>query len=190
MSFSLNEVEAMAKRAARGAGHTWGQAEEASKATRWLCAQGVDGVSVLAEVLKHGPSQGCPLGLGVALSDDAAALVVGPKQLGPVRQPEMVLPFAAMAARQLGKVVQLSCHTAKATTDGCALLVTGPLPADVEKLTISVVTADLHGATHATRATPSTVAWSFLSELAHLTYAPATEESRRLGAGAGLSDND
>ena len=33
MNFSLNEMEAIAKRAARGAGYPWGLAEEASKAT-------------------------------------------------------------------------------------------------------------------------------------------------------------
>jgi hypothetical protein len=32
--------------------------------------------------------------------------------------------------------------------------------------------------------------WNRLEELTYLTYAPATEESRVLGAGAGLSDND
>jgi len=32
--------------------------------------------------------------------------------------------------------------------------------------------------------------WSRLEEFTYRTYAPATEESRVLGAGAGLSDND
>jgi hypothetical protein len=32
--------------------------------------------------------------------------------------------------------------------------------------------------------------WSRLEEFTYRTYAPATEESRALGAGAGLSDND
>ena len=51
MSYSLNEMEATAKRAARGAGYSWGLAEEASKATRWLCTQGLDGAAELAHVL-------------------------------------------------------------------------------------------------------------------------------------------
>ncbi|NND22495.1 MAG: DUF3726 domain-containing protein, partial [Silicimonas sp.] len=42
MSYSLNEVEATAKKAARGAGYPWGLAEEAAKATRWLCAHDID----------------------------------------------------------------------------------------------------------------------------------------------------
>lgn len=40
MSFALNEIEATAKRATRGAGYDWGLAEDASKAVRWLCARG------------------------------------------------------------------------------------------------------------------------------------------------------
>jgi hypothetical protein len=35
MMRSLNEIEAMAKRAVRGAGLAWGLAEEAGKALRW-----------------------------------------------------------------------------------------------------------------------------------------------------------
>ena len=40
MNLSLNEVEATAKKATRGAGYPWGLAEEAGKAVRWLCGAG------------------------------------------------------------------------------------------------------------------------------------------------------
>ncbi|MEO0980892.1 MAG: DUF3726 domain-containing protein, partial [Pseudomonadota bacterium] len=40
------------------------------------------------------------------------------------------------------------------------------------------------------RATPDPDSWTRLGVLAHRTYAPATDESRLRGAGAGLSDND
>jgi len=43
---------------------------------------------------------------------------------------------------------------------------------------------------HATRATPDAEHWATLNRFAHHTYAPASEASRLLGAGAGLSDND
>ncbi|MEL7259121.1 MAG: DUF3726 domain-containing protein, partial [Pseudomonadota bacterium] len=43
MSWSLNEVESLARKAARGAGYSWGLAEEAGKATRWTCAAGWPG---------------------------------------------------------------------------------------------------------------------------------------------------
>ena len=40
------------------------------------------------------------------------------------------------------------------------------------------------------RAMPDPQDWAQLEALARLTYAPATDESRLNGAGAGLSDND
>ena len=40
------------------------------------------------------------------------------------------------------------------------------------------------------RADPDPNDWAALLAFAHRTYAPATEESRLRGAGAGLSDND
>ena len=36
MTYSLYEIEVTGKRAARGSGFSWGLAEEAGKATRWL----------------------------------------------------------------------------------------------------------------------------------------------------------
>ena len=51
MTWSLNEIESLAKNATRGAGRDWGLAEEAGKATRWLCAAGWPGADLLAELL-------------------------------------------------------------------------------------------------------------------------------------------
>ena len=41
MSYSLNEYEALALRAARGAGLSWGLAEEAGKAVKILSSLGL-----------------------------------------------------------------------------------------------------------------------------------------------------
>ncbi|MEO1102920.1 MAG: DUF3726 domain-containing protein, partial [Pseudomonadota bacterium] len=49
--WSLNEVEALARKATRGAGYSWGMAEEAGKATRWTCAAGWPGANALAHLL-------------------------------------------------------------------------------------------------------------------------------------------
>ena len=69
MSFALIEVEATAKKAARGAGHSWGMAEEAARAARWLCAHGIDGVAGLARALARvdgsDPRQHAPARLAV-----------------------------------------------------------------------------------------------------------------------------
>ena len=65
MTLSLNEVQAQAFKAARGAGYAWGLAEEAGKATRWLCGHGLDGVALLVELLEAAPDPDqCPLTQG------------------------------------------------------------------------------------------------------------------------------
>ena len=53
MTFSLNEIEAMAKGAARGAGFDWGIAEETGKSVRWLAARGLPGPELLIKTLKR-----------------------------------------------------------------------------------------------------------------------------------------
>lgn len=209
MSYALNEVEATAKRAARGAGYDWGLAEEAAKATRWLCAQGLDGAAVLARLLEAGFAaelqahvpQGiegdwlaeaplCPLATGAALSDCAARLRERPMAIGPVAQPAMILPFAATAARQLGTCVTVAGEGFQAVTDGAALHREGTLPDAAARLSIRAAGSLANPDPGRTRAEPEEAAWAALNRFAHKTYAPATEESRLLGAGAGLSDND
>ena len=209
MSYALNEVEATAKRAARGAGYDWGLAEEAAKATRWLCAQGLDGAAVLAGLLEAGYASErnahvpqdlkgdwlaaaplCPLATGAALSDCAARLQDTPRKMGPVTRPAMILPFAAMAARQLGACVTVEGEGFQAVTDGSGLHIEGTLPETSGALTIRAAGSLANANPSHTRAEPEEAAWAVLNRFAHKTYAPATEESRLLGAGAGLSDND
>ena len=205
MSFSLNEVEVTAKKAARGAGYSWGLAEEAGKATRWLCAQGLDGCAALAALLgdpRHeiptcdgvvwsGSGALCPLATGAALSDFAENLADGPIRLVEVVQPQLLLPFAAGAARHLGTVLTLSCDTLTARTDGTGLdLALIPSPPGTSDVTVSRGAAMAGARSIQTRAAPDPAIWAILTGLAARTYAPATDASRRLGAGAGLSDND
>ena len=53
MSYSLNEIEALSKKAARGAGLSWGMSEEAAKATRWLVSHGLPAARLLADLLNQ-----------------------------------------------------------------------------------------------------------------------------------------
>ncbi|MEQ9261028.1 MAG: DUF3726 domain-containing protein [Roseovarius sp.] len=119
MTWSLGELEALARKAARGAGMSWGMAEEAGCAARWLCAAGLPGGESLADLLAwaegrdwadlrpesnagggrwraRGPRL-CPIATGTALCDAAGS--IGPAlALGPVAQPLLLAPFAAWAA--------------------------------------------------------------------------------------------
>lgn len=154
MSWSLNEVEAMAKKAAKGAGYTWGEAEDAARAVRWLEARGLTGAAALAAHLGAKGSGACPIWKGIAVSDGLEeADNIDPATLD---QPLLFVPFAAWAGAE--KVV-------------------------ADKLGITV-------GQETTRSFTDAETMASLAAFAHKTYAPATEESRSLGAGAGLTDND
>ena len=49
--YSLGEIDALARKATRGAGYSWGIAEETGKSVRWLSAYGFSGAEALAEHL-------------------------------------------------------------------------------------------------------------------------------------------
>jgi len=215
MSYSLNEVEAHSKRAARGAGLDWGLAEEAAKATRWLCAQGLDGCRVLANLLDvyqtnpqklgsplsltgewHGSAELlCPVRTGASLSDCAQRVTVDGVEIRNLSNPLIILPFVAAAARRTNTCLQVTWADAIFTTDGKThkqqfATDTAAYVKQADCVAIAHAAALIDGAKSTHRATPSSQVWETLNSLAALTYAPATETSRRLGAGAGQSDND
>lgn len=216
MSHSLNEIEAMSKRAARGAGLSWGMAEEAAKGTRWLSAFGLSGSGLLADLLDlndqvpfeevspvsltsdmwRAPSDRMsPLIAGASLSDCAVRLQErGAIDMAEVSFPLLAVPFAGGAALRLGVVVAVEWDGARLATDGHELCVQGSKDAlearHATKVTFTAP-AEMTGRSEPVmRADVTPQNWARLSAFAHRTFAPATEESRLLGAGAGLSDND
>lgn len=124
LRLSRNEVESVCTKAARGAGMSWGLAEEAGYAAGWLVAHGLDGASMLARHLRHAQGKSwpeicpvveagawlamspgqplCPIALGATLSDhlgiDSALFNGKGLRVGEVSSPALVLPFLAMAA--------------------------------------------------------------------------------------------
>lgn len=210
MTFSLNEIEATAKKAARGAGYPWGLAEEAGKATRWLCAHDCDGVAALAALLtavdqasitewSPGVTGGvwrapkgvlCPIATGAALSDRAGLLPSTDLQMGDMAQPIMLVPFAAMASKTLNQPISIKWEGADNVVDGGAFSLKGAAPCATPWVRVKTGGQTDHPQTPRSRAQPVPHAWRTLMDFAHRTYAPATDESRQKGAGAGLSDND
>lgn len=209
MSFSLNEVEATSKKATRGAGYSWGLAEESGKIARWLCAQGLDGCGILASFLeefdgsdpvRRSPAELggewsaadklCTITAGAALADSANRLKSGEIKMISVTQPAILLQFSAIAARKLQENVTVDMGDCVACTDGNSLSLSGELPghADLVSVRIGGGLGTPTGST--TRGAPAADVWATLNKFAHRTYAPATEESRLLGAGAGTTDND
>ena len=198
MSWSLGETAALALKATRGAGLSWGLAEEAAGAVFWLHQRGLPGIAALCGYLDLRDPDGdetaqCPLVTGTALSDGARP---GPERvddridLGPVRAPLLLLPFVATLPP--GTLWLEAVGFGDAT----------PWPADQWQsgwLRGSAVCQLWYGRAaqiDPARATQTRLPDRFsccvdrLTTYAHRTYAPATRESRLAGAGAGLTDND
>ena len=210
MTFSLNETEAMARKAARGAGYGWGASEDVGKAVRWLCVQGLDGCAALARLLpytdSHDPAQIsprvdtdpwladpgplCPIYAGAAFADRAHLMSNKGQNLGPLRQPLLFAPFVAQVACQKGVTMTLSCGASTIVTNGQRISVADSHPQIWSSAQVSVGGHVSASAPLAKRTSPDMDAWDLLAIFAYRTYAPATEESRAKGAGSGTTDND
>ncbi|MEP1538823.1 MAG: DUF3726 domain-containing protein [Paracoccaceae bacterium] len=216
MNQSLNEIEALAKRAARGAGLSWGMAEEAGKATRWLASHGLPGTDLLADLLAQNDARApresapmalegvwtaasgplCPLASGAALNDCAAEIASGQAiEMAQVSHPLLIVPFAAWAAIHIGVPVSLNWLDMHIATDGQRIWIDGPESQVDQTDAVSVTCTRSHiqtgqASVPTLRAHVSQSSLDRLTIFAGRTYAPATAASRLLGAGAGTTDND
>ena len=208
MTYSLNEIEAHAKKSARGGGYDWGVAEEVGKAVRWLASHGLPGAEALAAHLglhaNDGPPQTldgvwfsatgalCPLSAGFTLNDCVDRLISRREQvMRNVTQPLLVVHFAAWAALHIKAPLVVAWDSVYATTNGYDLYRGDELTAaQTCALHCFVAQGDHNFLPPNLRGNIGTEVWARLNTFAQRTYAPATEASRFLGAGAGASDND
>lgn len=215
---SQSEVASLCLKAARGAGMSWGMAEEAGFAAAWLAARGIDGPGILLAQLRsalgrqwadicpvvqdgvwHAANGGrlCPVTLGAALCDFVAlpqgVMAQAPLQVGPVDHATLLLPFLATLAGTHRASVVLHWPGGE--------VVVGPddrVSGDIDALRQSgAVSAKLslrpaaapHPVTNPARLEISALTLGELNDLALKTTVPASEASR-VGAGAASSDND
>ena len=92
--FSLSEIDALYRKATREAGYSWGLAEDAGKAVRWLSAYGLPGAETLVALLQtiasdlntfvpelndgecsNQSNQLCPIYCGALINDQGHLLV-------------------------------------------------------------------------------------------------------------------
>lgn len=195
MSWSLNEVEALARKAARGAGYSWGEAEEAGAAVRWLEARALPGVASLAALLRRRDdsalSETCPLQFGMSICDSGGSQMGQPSRnlLAPV----LFLPFLSWTAQRSGNPVTLragSWRAMLAPDGGASLTSLSDIPDRAQVRCQHGGSALPFDLAPAMRAMCRMQDIEALGGFAARTYAPATEASRLSGAGAGVSDND
>jgi len=212
MSLSLNELESLARKAARGAGYDWGLAEEAGRAVRWLACHRVAGAEALCLVLaarqegrlcmpvidnlRGGASAWgalvlCPIALGAAICDFG----VLPDQVdfGRVAVPLLLVPAVSAFAARSGQAVQLSAGGLSywCDADGASLAAANPILPDADvTLKIRPGPARTGGQPGHSRAVVAAGVLGQLTDFAHRTYAPATQASRAGAGASGSSDAD
>lgn len=215
---SRNETEALCQKAARGAGLTWGMAEEAGFAAGWLAAHGIDGASVLLEhltrrteiagsarhpdlVRAHWQATGgldlCPIALGAALSDHAHMMIGQgdhPITTDAVHCPVLLVPFLdAIAMRNnLSLLLLWTDDQMQIGGDVSALRAAAAVLAPIKAVPVSILCFAATRAEPFPLQTPPLVPAGTIAALnafAFCTTVPATATSRH-GAGAVLSDND
>ena len=141
---SLNEVEVYGRRAARGAGMSWGLAEEAGKASRWLAERGLPGVELLLRLLQANDGRPyasmapviaavrwhaldgdlCPVCSGAALRDRISVLEQGDEiSLGALACPLLLAPFLDQSWRSDGGSYEMRWPNVRmrVSLDGVAL---------------------------------------------------------------------
>ena len=205
ISWSLGETAALATKAARGAGMPWGLADETGGAVCWLQARSMPGLTALCQYLKwrcngsvtrwpNRPISGgfyCPIALGTAYMDGALPIDL---TINKVREPLLLLPFIAKRNDKQPMQVDFGDMSIHLTTNGVSS------PHFDNALLINQAKCTIKNANNPPTMKPYTLvsrvpSYFFecvtaLDEFAKKTYAPATEESRLVGAGAGLNDND
>jgi hypothetical protein len=201
MQVSLNEIQVESRKAARGAGLSWGLAEEAGQAMAWLAEQGVDAVPALLDVLAQVSvaSDDSPIRIGAEIVDRAGELAADTElSFRQIRQPILILPFLAMAARLIGRglILQHAAGRWAVAPDAVEQAVLQAAAGQQQITAVSChadssrVVASARRAQSIIRLDIEEVVWRRLQAFAHMTYVPASDLSRRLGAGAGTIDND
>jgi hypothetical protein len=216
MIVSLNEVESLSLKAARGAGMSWGLAEEAAHAARWLAARGWAWDRSLVGLLERREQIAAPMLAGHDISSSRQGLAICPIHAGAamadllhvhesvtlydVLSPIWLVPFAH---RRTGEH-----RSVEVTWSGgaCSISAGGAISAEAlgtQDAPLGWIRVELKTDVSSPDAVPmptrpvipagtqaDPAAWAALEQWAARTYVPASLQSRLAGAGAGLSDND
>ncbi len=191
---SLNEVEALSQKAARGAGLPWGIAEDAGRTAAWVARHAGTWAATLLDLLETPPPDGeTPLLVAPALADGAIASaervaaplwVLPPILLGPGRRCPVALRLGAEEIR---------CNPGEVA--GATRPVAWLADAPAAPVALRVGHDRLMPLPNAMpprwrRSLVPVAEWQRLERLAGATYVAASAESRRRGAGATRLDDD
>ena len=195
---SLNEVATLAAKAARGAGLTWGAAEDTSRSAAWLARHlGAWADQLLALLENPPPADQSPLLLAGPLAD--GALTEAAPMAAPMAAPIWVAPLFLLGpghcspvALRLG-IAEIHANPGEipsASLSACALASLPPGDVSLRRSPTRLPPLAHPLPVRFRRSSVSLAALARLEALAALTYVPASDFSRRRGAGAGLLDDE
>jgi hypothetical protein len=214
VSLSLNEVENLVRKAARGAGLDPGRADDLAAASAVLASHGLPVCAIIYRALTGDPGQPlmiaadgaqaiCPATSAARAGSSALDLLLAKPPgfevtLDAVDEPLLIAALAVVAARRYASGFAVTAQRATLTierdrrTDFAPLENARSIPIVLRRLDATAARPS-RAMTPASRYDPEQVsddAVAGLERLARMTYVPASDASRFKGAGAGLTDND
>ncbi|MFT5507047.1 MAG: hypothetical protein ACI89J_000111 [Hyphomicrobiaceae bacterium] len=207
MTYSLNELAGLLRKAAMGAGFPTGHGVAISEAGVWLARRGVPVCDLVARSIGRGMRESAIDRAaqvvtfqtarasvdGVSAIDLLLARTLGDTiELQGLDEPVLLLGLAGVAA-ELHNVGFEMRHVGGISSVGTAVLGFDAIKPGTVMLGLTSSERAEAASDLATRYDPVAVGdngWEKLGALAYKTYVPASEQSRISGAGAGLTDNN
>ena len=201
---TFSEIDTTSKRAARGAGFSWGIAEEVGKNMRLLELFGLPGIKNLNQFLKNYKEKQfqkvtlisdtnnankypfCPIILGVNFIDQVNLLDKKINiQISNVAFPLLFLPFVSRASEMIGKRIFLKIEEKEFLLNLNQSIYSNYLKNEILKVcnTINISFIENSNSFNENE-------WKELYKLSEDTFVEETESLKISGAGAGLTDND
>jgi Protein of unknown function (DUF3726) len=190
IDLSLNEAEALAAKAARGAGFSWGLADEIGRAARAMATEGAGWSEALLALAGAAGDFEAPDRERIARWRRGEQDTGGARPLCPVRTAALLIDDPA----DLGAGPLRIAHVGLPIWLGAMLRRSGTWVADVEPRSATGDVTIRRGSDPARcgarRATIAPETLAALNAYAARTYVPESARSRRRGAGGGSVDDD
>ena len=201
---TLSEIDTTSKRATKGAGFSWGIAEEVGKNMRLLELFGLPGIKNLNQFLKDYKEKQfqkvtlisdtnntnkypfCPITLGVNFIDQVNLLDKKTNiQISNVAFPLLFLPFVSRASEMIGKRIFLKIEEKEFLLNLNQSIYSNYLKNEILEVcnTINISFIENSNSFNENE-------WKELYKLSEDTFVEETESLKISGAGAGLTDND
>ena len=201
---SLSEIETVSKRSSRAAGYSWGVAEEIGKNIRMLEMFGISGiknlnyyfrikkkkefekVNLISKKNEITKLEFCPIVAGLNFLDQVRSLeTLKEIKFEKIAYPLLFLPFISRASEVIGKKLELNIDNRLFLLNYNISIYSNSLNEGVVNIgnSVSIKFQENIDSFKVSE-------WEELYKLSQNTFVEENENSKNMGAGAGLTDND